>query len=211
MTPMSSKASIGNSLYFLSRFLRKPGQVASAWPSSRALARAMLVDLELAPGDVVVEYGPGTGAFTARLLELPNGDAVDYLGIDLEPGFCERLRKRFAGPRFERVRFAEGRAEDAFKLLEQHGLGKAKAIVSGLPLISMPVPVMREIVESANELLVPGGSFRTFSYVHSYPTPGAGRLRRLMDEVFDRYELSRPVAANFPPALVLRGYRNASS
>ena len=71
--------------YFLQRFVRSPKHIASVWPSSRYLTAQMFDGLRLGHGDVVVEYGPGTGSFTLevqRLLE--SGVNIRYLGVEVD-------------------------------------------------------------------------------------------------------------------------------
>ena len=159
----------------------------------------MLAGADLRPGDVVLEYGPGTGSLTRpirRLLHAVGG--VGYLGIEREPGFTEILRREMP-----ELTFVTGRVEDVERLLVEHHLPPPKLVVSGLPLILMQT--MEPIVATTAKILAGGGSFRTFSYVHSYPAPSAARLRRLMRTHFDRFSIRGPVARNLPPALVLRG------
>jgi phospholipid N-methyltransferase len=64
---------------------------------------------------------------------------------------------------------------------------------------------MQAIVQTAATLLQPGGEFRTFSYLQSYPTPAAARLRRLLQASFEDFSMGRLVLRNFPPAWVMRG------
>lgn len=190
---------LSDSWVFLRRFLRDPKNVASIWPSSKVLARAMLRDLDLVDDISVVEYGPGTGAFTRLIRERLGALASwHYHGIDGDPTFCALLRERFPD-----LSFVNGRVEDPAMWPED--LKAPDLIISGLPLITFPVPVLEGIVRDTYARLAPGGTFRTFSYVHSIPTPGQRRLRRLMSEAFDEYHVSKPVARNIPPALVLSG------
>jgi SAM-dependent methyltransferase len=75
---------LAEAIAFITRFASAPTNIGAVFPSSRDLAEAMLHGIELQPGDVVVEYGPGTGAFTELLLErLPEG--AEYLGIETAP------------------------------------------------------------------------------------------------------------------------------
>jgi hypothetical protein len=55
--------------------------------------------------------------------------------------------------------------------------------------------------------LAPGGEFRTFSYIQSWPLPAAFRLRRLFRERFAQRGCSALVLSNVPPAWVLRGVK----
>ena len=192
---------LNDSLYFLKRFLKGPKQVASVWPSSRYLTRQMFADLQLADGDVVVEYGPGTGAFTGEVLRLrDSGVDVRYLGVEKDPGMHAFLKDRFPG-----LDFVHGDAVDVEAHCQSRGLPKARVVISGLPLIFFDWSVMRDIVHATSASLQADGVFRTFSYVHSYPTRGAQDLRELMRECFESFSLSRPVLRNLPPAFALSG------
>ena len=51
-------------LRFVEAFIREPLTVGSFWPSSSALAQAVVESCDFKPDDTVVELGPGTGAFT---------------------------------------------------------------------------------------------------------------------------------------------------
>ena len=89
-------------MHFFRRFIGNPREVGALWPSSGHLAAEMVRDLALQPGDLVIEYGVGTGALTpmiaARLAMTPG---ARYLGIEQDAGFCQRLRQRF--PRLDFV------------------------------------------------------------------------------------------------------------
>lgn len=187
--------------YFLGRFLRRPKHVASVWPSSRFLAESMFRGLDLASGDVVLEYGPGTGSLT-REVERLRGAGVDvrYLGVEKDPGMHQYLVRNF--PKLE---FVLGDAADVVKLCQARGLPPAAAIISGLPLILMDYPALTGLLAATRACLRPDGVFRTFSYVHSYPSRSAKELRGLMAAYFDEYQLSRPVLRNVPPAFMLTG------
>jgi phospholipid N-methyltransferase len=159
----------------------------------------MVEGLRLCPGDVILEYGPGTGSFSAVVEEWMDGvPGVRYLGIERDPEFYQSLCGRF--PRME---FVNAPVEEVQRLIAERGMAPPRVILSGLPLIFMPT--MPRIIRCAGEILAPGGAFRTFSYLQSLLTPSSGRVRSAMRANFDRVELSRLVARNFPPAFVLKG------
>jgi len=186
-------------LLFVRRFLNNPRQVGAVLPSTHSLGKEMVRNLALSSGDVVIEYGPGTGSLThAIALALAATPGTHYLGIEREAGFCEVLRRRFPN-----LQFAHGNVEDVATLLRQHDLPRPRAILSGLPLILLPN--MESIVSQAAETLQPGGEFRTFSYLQSRLTPMAARLRRLLQQHFASTGSSPLVWGNLPPAWVLRG------
>src|SRR6266536_4768032 len=83
-------------LRFLSAFLREPARVGSLAPSSPALAQAMLRGCDLRNARTVVEFGPGTGAFTRLILERI-GRHTTFLALELDDKHVRGLRQRFPG------------------------------------------------------------------------------------------------------------------
>lgn len=193
--------SFADAALFFRRFLRDPKQVASVLPSSRYLAAAMFADLALQSGDVIVEYGPGTGAFTREVQRLRrSGLELRYLGIERDPGLYQHLCRRF--PELD---FQLGDVCDAPKYVRERGLDPVKVVISGLPLMLMPPGIQDVIFAGVASILDGQGVFRTFSYVNNYPTIPAVKLRRRFQSSFKQWSLSRPVLRNLPPAFVLSG------
>ena len=167
-------------------------------PSSPALAAEMVRGLEVGAGDVIVEFGPGTGPFTAAIEPLL-GDASQYLGVERDPKFVEILRGRFP-----QLRFAEDGAQNTLEHLSGEQVGRVKAVLCGLPFASLPPSVQDAVVGTIEKLLGPGCEFRTFQYVHAYQLPTARRFRKMMGKLFGECEKSRVVVRNLPPAYVLK-------
>lgn len=190
---------IRDGLGFFSRFLRNPATVGAVLPSSRYLSRALVGHLDLAPGELLVEFGPGTGPATAVVRErLPAG--ARYLGIEVDPRFHRLLTARFPA-----LEFQLGSAADLPEILQQRGLPRPRRIVSGLPFASLPAAVQDGIVDGIVwALRGTDGDFRTFQYVHAYGLRAARRFRARMQERFAGFERSGPVVRNVPPAFVLR-------
>ena len=184
-------------LYFIKAFLRSPTKVGAIVPSAPGLARAMMYDLNLDPGDTVIELGPGTGAFTAYIREIIP-DATDYLGIEREARFVDLLENRFPD-----MDFKQASAEEANSLHRESGLGPVKVIISSLPFASLVASVREEIIENVEQLMSPGTIFRTFQYIHAYPLPSAVRFRKMMDSKFGSGHRSGAILPNVPPAYVL--------
>ncbi|MEO6594213.1 MAG: phospholipid methyltransferase [Planctomycetota bacterium] len=193
------KRRLRDGLGFFGNFLRNPGSIGAVLPSSRYLARALVGRLDLEPGQLVLEYGPGTGPVTAIMLEaLPEG--ARYLGIELEPRFHDLLTERY--PRFD---FHLGSAADVPAILAERGLPRPTRIVSGLPFASLPAAAQDAIVDGVVHCLRgTHADFRTFQYVHAYGLRAARRFRAIMAERFDGFERIGPVVRNVPPAFVLR-------
>ncbi len=182
---------------FFGKFLRHPTKVASIVPSSNTLAQAIIQDISITEGDRVVEYGPGTGSFTVALkAKFPPG--VRYLGIEQDNDFFELLNERFPD-----LKFHQGSAENVLKILETHQMGKAKAIVSGLPFVLMEPDVVSHILQSTHDALMPNGVFLTFTYVHGSWMGGAKHLRNMLRKYFGHVEMNRVVWRNLPPAIII--------
>jgi len=186
---------------FLKALLRNPTHIGAVAPSSPALARAMVRGLDVARGQSVLEFGPGTGPFTAALSSQVDAPA-QYLGIERDEQFVTHLRARFP-----EMSFVNGSAEDAQAIHADAGLPPVKAILCGLPFASLPPPVQDGVIASIDQLIPVGGCFRTFQYVHAYPLPAAIRFRGRMESIFGRHRRQAVVCKNVPPAFVLEWSR----
>jgi phospholipid N-methyltransferase len=192
-----------DSIGFFGTFLRNPASVGAIVPSSRYLAKALIGRLDLAPGELVVEYGPGTGPITQVIHDTLRPGAR-YLGIELDPRFHELLTGRYPDLDFEL-----GSAADVREVLQRRGLPRPARIVSGLPFASLPSHVQDAVADGIVHCLHgTKGEFRTFQYVHAYGMRAARRFRKLMGDRFDSFERVGPIVRNVPPAFVLR-YWNA--
>jgi len=182
--------------YLWSRFLLSPQAVGSVWPSSQYLARAMIDAICLKSGDVIVEYGPGTGPFT-KLLEKYLAEGVEYIGIEYDQKLYKNLTTRFSG-----MRFHHGSAEDAPSILKEYKLQGASLIVSGLPFANMSAALQERILNATQEALLDHGMFRTFSYLFSSMSPRITHFQKMLSSKFHQQHPSSTVMRNFPPARV---------
>jgi phosphatidylethanolamine/phosphatidyl-N-methylethanolamine N-methyltransferase len=181
---------------FLSRWLKAPQRIGAVAPSGRALARAMAREVSPHGDGVVVELGGGTGSITRALLE--RGVAPGRLVVvERDYTLAALLRKRFPG-----VKIVRGDAGELASLLASLGIVRIDAVVSSLPLLSMPKSVRRRIVQEGVAVLGPGGAFIQFTYgvASPIPAPEFGLRGEVADRVF----------LNFPPASVWRFRRLAA-
>jgi len=142
----------------------------------------VLAPIDFASVPVIVEFGPGTGAFT-RAIAARLTPRTRYLGIELNPVFAHALRREFPG-----LTFVHGSAADLTGILADHGIAAAGAIVSGLPWATLPTALQKAVFAAMDRSLAPGGVFVTFGYPQSLVLPGAQALRRRLRRAFARVE-----------------------
>jgi phospholipid N-methyltransferase len=197
VTDPSQGTGLREHVLLFSRFLRSPRTVGAVTASSRALAQAMVAGLDLKRACRIVELGPGTGAFTAPIVAQLGPD-TRFLAVDIDPAFVRQIQKRFPA-----VDCVCGSAETLDAIVASRGMGPIDHIVSGLPFVSLPPPVTRQILESVVGVLRPGGTFTTFQYLPGYALPSAVAFRRSMSTRMGSTPSVRLVVRNVPPALVL--------
>lgn len=186
------------SLSFFRAWTARPLQVAAVAPSGRALAALITAGISRSTGPVL-ELGAGTGAFTDALLE--RGVAEEMLTlVECESAFAVLLKQRFPAARVRRIDAA------SLKTARLFAAPIVGAVVSGLPLLTMPAFRVRAILDGAFAVLVPGGAFYQFTYMPFSP------VRRAM---LDRLDLEATcigrTVRNLPPAAVYRIARRGSA
>jgi len=188
-----SLAPLRRNLSFLSRWLRNPKAIGAVVPSGRSLASAMAAEIDLAAPGAVVELGGGTGNITATLLEA-GVPAQDLAVVERDPTFA-----RLIAARLPEVRVLQGDAAELRRLLREAGIGPVKAVVSGLPLLSMPDRIVLRIIAEAAEALSEDGVLVQFTYGPASPVS-----RRILARLGLAAERTSWVVDNFPPASVWR-------
>ncbi|MFO1067374.1 MAG: rRNA adenine N-6-methyltransferase family protein [Geminicoccaceae bacterium] len=180
---------------FFRQWLRSPKSMGSIIPSSRYLARAMSEVVQWEPGQHIVELGGGTGAITQGLIErgIPRENLVV---IELERALYEHLRQRLPG-----TTVIQGDATKLEDILQRLGVTSVGTVISGLPMVGMPFPFQRAVIDQGFKVMRRGAFMLQYSYSPVSPVPA----RRLGI----RAELVRWVPLNFPPAAVWR-YRRVA-
>jgi phosphatidylethanolamine/phosphatidyl-N-methylethanolamine N-methyltransferase len=181
---------------FLTRWLKAPHRIGALAPSSRYLARAMARQVDLAPAAPVIELGGGTGSITRALLAA--GLPPERL-IVVERD--EKLHQLLV-ERFPELRVLRGDAAHLVALLRPLGIKRVSAVVSSLPLLSMPKRLRHRIVEQSFALLGELGSLVQYTYGLASPLPAR--------EFLVSGRVTARVWRNFPPASVWRFERPAA-
>jgi phospholipid N-methyltransferase len=182
---------------FFREFLRAPLRTASVVPSSSALAALMLEPLRAGcQQQVLVELGPGTGAFSRRVPILsPIG--IRHIAVEANPVLAQHLARNCPW-----IDVIHGTAADLPTLLADRGIADVDVIVSGLPWQAFAgdagVSLVREIASALSD----NGTYTQFTYSWTRWTPPARRQRALLHQRFRQIGVSSAVWRNAPPAFV---------
>ncbi|MDM8545733.1 class I SAM-dependent methyltransferase [Candidatus Venteria ishoeyi] len=173
---------------FAREMLNNPREIGAACPSSPKLGRMMAAQVPKDSNGFIVELGAGTGNITAALLDygLP---PEKLIVVELLPALASHLRRRFP-----QLTVIEGDATHLKTLLgPEHQ--PVSAVVSSLPLRSLPPEIVPGILAQVNEVLHDKGVMVQFTYdLRSKTLPDQNRH-------FVRVT-SKIVWQNFPPARV---------
>ncbi|NTE56442.1 phospholipid methyltransferase [Agrobacterium tumefaciens] len=178
-------------LRFFRAWLAHPLRVASIVPSSRQLAQAITREISARTGPVL-ELGPGTGVFTRALLARGVAEK-DIVLIESGKEFAAMLGHQFPTAKLLLM--------DAASLIKSDLLDslKAGAVVSGLPLLSMPMRKIAAILRGSFRHMRHDGVFYQFTYGPRCPVP-----RRLLDRLGLEAVRISTTFVNLPPASVYR-------
>lgn len=178
-------------LSFFLAWMSAPGRVGAIAPSGEALANLITSEITPSTGPII-ELGPGTGAFTYKLLQ--RGVRQENLTlIEYGSDFMRLLQMRFPGAR---VLWMDAGRLAGSTLFEGAPVG---AVVSGLPLLNMSTRKIVSIVGGAFSYIRPGGAFYQFTYGMTCPVP-----RPILDRLGLKATLLDRAILNVPPAAVYR-------
>ena len=174
-----------NSL-FLRELARDPKSIGAICSSSERLGIRMAQYIELHENGWVVELGGGTGAITQALL-LHGVAANRLIVIEKSRGLAAHLRNRFP-----KIRVIHGDAADMDIILKESL--SIRAVVSGLPLRSIPKNAVTSITDACVSILHPQGRLIQFTYA---PCGASPWLRAGLEKIG-----GETVWSNIPPARV---------
>src|SRR5207249_4671092 len=153
-------ALVKDALLFLGQAVRHWRATGAFTPSGPALARAIAGAVgEVGDGRVLVELGPGTGAVTRELVR--HFPRARVAAVEVNDAFAARLAQTCPG-----VTVPRGCASRLADHLGGLGIdpGDVAAVVSGLPMVSLPGDLGRRVLAAAAGVLKPGRRFVQFTY-----------------------------------------------
>lgn len=177
---------------FLLEYIKNPRKVGAIAPSSKYLAYEMINTINFQDTNCIVEYGPGTGVFTEKILARAK-ETTKIILIEVNKTFYNILQELYGHKR--NVIILNDSAENIKDILKMHSIEKVDYIISGLPFASLPKTVSDCILDRSSEVLSKHGEFITFQYT---------LVKKKYIESFFRNMNHRKVVKNFPPAYVLK-------
>ena len=152
----------------------------------------MLESIDFSNAKFIVEYGPGTGAFTEKLLSRVKEDTLVLL-VETNKEFFEKLNVVYLHK--NNVLIFNESAEKIDEILNEYGIHKVNYIISGLPFASLPKEVSDNLLNKTSKILGHNGEFITFQY--SLLKTG------LFKKFFKEINIDRALR-NLPPAYILK-------
>jgi phospholipid N-methyltransferase len=174
---------------FITQFLKRGNKVGAVAPSSRFLAAKMLKHIPFERCETIVEFGPGTGAFTGYIQKKMKPNARLII-IELNETFCHDLSQKFSNTHTEII---QGSATDLSNILAARGIQNADCIISSLPLAIFDEKLREQILTAAHNCLSPEGHFVQFQY--------SLQSKKAIQRHFNHMNLAF-TPLNFPPAFV---------
>ena len=168
--------------------LRNPRTVGAVWPTSRRAVEDLLDMGDLRSAVVVVEFGAGTGVYTAGILRrLPPGSRL--LAYEVDGSLAAAVARRLPDRRLEVVNASAERVGEHLEALGR----KADVVVSSLPFSTLPESLRHDLLDAAREALAPGGVFLVLQYSRTV----LPELERRFPKIRHRFS-----PLNVPPAFL---------
>lgn len=176
-------------LLFARNFLQHPRMLGSLIPSSRFLVERMLGNVNWERARTFVEYGPGVGTFTARILDQMSPQAR-LIVFEMNHDFVRYLERKFPDPRLHVIHASAEHTRRELRRLDVEG---ADYIISCVPFTTMRAGLRNKILHETRKVLNPDGSFLVYQY-----------SRTLLPYLRSHFSLVRQEfePLNIPPAMV---------
>jgi len=176
---------------FIKEFIKNPKFIEAVAPSSEYLAEKMIENINFKKCNCIIEYGPGTGVFTQKLIARKKENTL-LLVIENNKQFYEDLFSMYGYK--ENVKIINDGAENIKKYLSQYNIKKVDYIVSGLPFTVLPPTISNLILMNTKEILSNEGKFITFQY--------SLLKMNFFEKYFNNIKVKKAML-NLPPAYVL--------
>jgi len=177
-----------NALFF-KRFLKRPFQIASIVPSSKALVERVAKKIDFDRAQVIAEYGPGEGVHSREIARRMRPDARLLL-FELDPALSRLLQRQFSDD--PRIHVLNRDAADLPVEMKMRGINHCDYILSGIPFSILKLDKKRALLKKTYDALVPGGSFIIYQVTNELKQHAT-----IFDEAESEYFLQ-----NIPPMFI---------
>ncbi|WP_249898040.1 rRNA adenine N-6-methyltransferase family protein [Paenibacillus sp. PK3_47] len=175
----------------MKEFLKNPCLIGTMLPTQKHLADKIIKNIEFSNANYIVEYGPGTGAVTEKLLEFRNKETTVIL-FEKNKLFCEYLKYIYRNePNLYIINDSAMKLEQFMNL---HDIPWVDYIISSIPLNKSTRREYISILYSSRKKLMDSGAFITFQR--------SLLNKKLFSLFFRKIELNK-VLMNIPPAYIL--------
>jgi phospholipid N-methyltransferase len=171
---------------FAKNFLKHPNHVGWMLPSSPWVVKDVLRQVDWENARVIVEYGPGVGTFTTKVLEKMLPDAT-LIALEINPEFCNHLQRTIKDPRLKIVHES---AANIDQVLKKVGFISADYVISGIPFKTLPEPLRDVIVRNTHSVLRENGRFLVYQL--------STAVRPYLEKVFDKVSCESQILSFIP-------------
>lgn len=187
---MKNEKTLTTKLLFAKEAIKNYKTSGTIIPSSRFLAHKMLKRIDFSTSNVIVELGPGNGAFTKEILKKLKPNTL-LICFEINDAFYDEL-SLINHPQLKVIKAS---AEFLDVELEKIGIKSVDYIVSSIPLSILPKPLSKIILQQSHKVLKQNGFFIQFQYSLFY--------YKELKNIFSKKNISLAFEAiNFPPAFV---------
>jgi phosphatidylethanolamine/phosphatidyl-N-methylethanolamine N-methyltransferase len=179
---------------FTQQFIQDKKMIGSITPSWRYLVKKIVKRINFSRDKIIVELGPGTGAFTFKIIEKLKEDSI-FLVFELNETFYKTLKSKIKD---QRVILINDSAENIGIHLEKLGLKEVDVIVSSIPLTNLEEKIRLNIIFTCHKRLKKVGKFIQYQY--------SSTAKELLERTFKKVIINYTVI-NMPPAIIYTCYK----
>lgn len=174
---------------FTKEFIQNKKMIGSIMPSWRFLVNKIISKIDFSNDKVIVEFGPGTGVFTFKMIKKLNADSK-LLVFELNETFYNTLKAKIKD---NRVILINDSAENLEFHLKNNHLNEVNIIISSLPLTNLPARVRLNIINNSKKMLSKHGKYIQYQYSSS--------AKVLLMKKFRKVNINYTII-NMPPAII---------
>src|SRR5437870_3611315 len=177
------------SALFFKRFLKRPFQIASIVPSSRALVERVADKIDFDQARVIAEYGPGEGVHSREIARRMRPDC-QLLLFELDAAFSRDLQRQFRGD--PRVHVINDNAVHLPLELRRRSIDACDYIVSCISFSILLIDKKRALLPQPHDALAAGVRFIIYQVTNELKQHA---------KIFDHAE-SEYFLQNIPPPFI---------